>query len=677
MVVQSIERKGEERGILPVPAARALWQTPRMLSPRFLTGILAATLAQGTHGATATELPNFVVIFTDDQGYADVGCYGATEFETPNLDRLAREGMRFTDFHVSQAVCSASRASLLTGCYAERVGIQGALNAQSRIGLHPDEETIAEILAARGYRSGIFGKWHLGHHEPFLPLQHGFDEFAGLPYSNDMWPVGYDGRSQRGTEEQKSFYPELKYYEGNAPVDVIADLADQDTLTTRATRRAVEFLEQHHSRPFFLYVPHSMPHVPLGVSDRFRGKSPQGLYGDVMMEIDWSVGEILDALERCGVADDTLVVFTSDNGPWLNFGNHAGSASPLREGKGNMWEGGCRVPCIMRWPATIPAGSTCHQLAATMDLLPTFAALAGASLPAHTIDGVNLVPLLKGQVDVRPRESLAYYYNAELVAVRRGPWKLMFPHHYRSYAGVEPGRDGLPGPYSRGQSELSLFHLERDVGEKTDVLSDHPEVVAELQQLGEMFRTDLGDRRTKRTGKDTRGVGRLPPLRDPVVDHLAVGKSVRLSRPPSPRYQGLGAKTLSDGKLASEDFHDPGWLGFEGEDVDIVIDLGESVPLREVRASFLQDQRSWIFLPAGLQVAVSIDGDHYRTVHRSSQIAQHSPAQVTDEVSFPVSGIARFVRVRVIGVKQCPDWHPGKGGKAWVFVDEIQLFEQS
>ncbi|KPK78141.1 MAG: arylsulfatase [Phycisphaerae bacterium SM23_30] len=450
--------------------------------------------------------PNVVIIFTDDQGYADVGCYGAKGYTTPHLDRMAREGMRFTSFYVSQAVCSASRVSLLTGCYANRVSILGALGPGAQHGLHPEEETIAEVLKKKGYAAGIFGKWHLGHHREFLPLQHGFDEYLGVPYSNDMWPIGYDGKP--APEGAKAGYPFLPLIDGNEKVTEIRTLQDQDTLTTRYTERAVKFIEKNKDRPFFLYVPHSMVHVPLGVSDKFRGKSEQGMYGDVMMEIDWSVGQILRSLERYKLAENTLVIFTSDNGPWLNFGNHAGSAFPLREGKGTMWEGGVRVPCLMRWPGHIPSGRVCDEMAATIDLLPTLAAIAGAPLPKNKIDGVSLLPLLEGREGANPRDHYFYYYGRELRCVRQGKWKLHFPHSHRSYAGVAPGRDGLPGPYAQGQTGLELYDLEDDISETKNVADKYPLVVEQLKILAEAARDDLGDTLTKRNGKNVRPPGR-------------------------------------------------------------------------------------------------------------------------------------------------------------------------
>ena len=468
------------------------------------TAALSASLCRT--GTQNTHPINIVVIFTDDQGYGDLGCYGAQGYSTPNLDRMAEAGMRFTSFYVSQAVCSASRVSLLTGCYTNRVGVYGALGPNSKIGLHEDEETIAEVLKKKGYATAVFGKWHLGHHLQFLPLQHGFDEYLGLPYSNDMWPIGYDGKPAT-PDLNKASYPFPPLIDGNVTAREIRTLEDQDMLTTWYTERAVQFIEKNKDRPFFLYVPHSMPHVPLGVSEKFRGKSEQGMYGDVLMEIDWSVGEILKTLSKHRLENNTLVVFTSDNGPWLNFGNHAGSTGPLREGKGNSWEGGVRVPCIMRWPGHISEGEVCNKMASTMDLLPTFAAITGAPLPEHTIDGVNILPLLEGKEEANPRSCLFYYYGRQLQCVREGKWKLHLPHSYRSYEGVEPGKDGLGGPYAQGQTGYELYDLENDIGERHDVFARHPEVVERLKALAETAREDLGD--GEKIGMGVRPPGRI------------------------------------------------------------------------------------------------------------------------------------------------------------------------
>ncbi len=445
---------------------------------------------------------NIVLIFADDQGYADVGSYGAEGFATPHLDRLADEGMRFTDFYASEGVCSASRASLLTGCYAPRVSIFGALSPAAQMGLSPDEMTIAEMLKPLGYTTAAVGKWHLGHLPEFLPLQHGFDEYFGLPYSNDMWPVDFDGVAV--TEGSLSQYPPLPLIEGDTVVETVDELADQDRLTGRYTERAIDFIDRNGDRPFFLYLAHSMPHVPLGVSDTFRDSSEQGLYGDVMQEMDWSTGQVLEALDRNGVADDTLVIFTSDNGPWLNFGNHGGSTGPLREGKGTAFEGGPRVPAIMRWPGRIPAGTVCDRLASTVDVLPTVAAVTGAVPPGLPIDGVSILPLLLGDPDAEPRMDFLYYYTGELRGVREGRWKRVFEHRTRSYVGVEPGMNGHPGPYAFPTVPSALYDLESDIGETVDVSADHPDVVARLDGIAEQARVELGDRLTQREGTDVR-----------------------------------------------------------------------------------------------------------------------------------------------------------------------------
>jgi arylsulfatase len=452
--------------------------------------------------------PNVVLIFADDQGYGDVGVYGARGFTTPHLDRLAAEGMRFTDFYASQAVCSASRAALLTGCYSNRVGILGALGPGAEHGLNEDETTIAEMLKASGYATAMVGKWHLGNWEPYLPLQHGFDEYLGLPYSNDMWPVDYDGNPI--LEGRKSDNPALPLIDGNERVETIDTLEDQATLTTRYTERAVDFIDRNADGRFFLYFAHTMPHVPLGVSDKFRGHSEQGMYGDVIEEIDWSVGQVLEALERHGVANDTLVIYTSDNGPWLNYGNHAGTVGPLREGKGTALEGGPRVPAIMRWPGRIAPGSVCTRMASTIDILPTLAAVTQAALPELEIDGVSIVPLLEGDESANPRNVFYFYYGPELRAVREGKWKRVFEHRTRSYVGVEPGMDGYPGPYAFPTIPAALYDLDNDIGETTDVAAEHSEVVARLDALAEEARRALGDRLTDRQGEEVREPGRRP-----------------------------------------------------------------------------------------------------------------------------------------------------------------------
>ncbi len=461
---------------------------------------------------SADRPPNIVIIFIDDMGYADIGPFGVTAYKTPHLDRMAAEGRVFTDFHSATAVCSASRAALLTGCYPERVSILGALHPPQRIGINSDEVTLAELCRSRGYATAIFGKWHLGHHRPFLPLQHGFDEYFGLPYSNDMWPYRSGTTDLSPNVERRPNYPDLPLIENNEVIKSPVGAADQAQLTTWYTEHAVDFIDRHKSQPFFLYVPHSMIHVPLFVSEKFRDKSGAGLFGDVVMEIDWSVGQILDALQRNGLDDNTLVVFTSDNGPWLSFGNHGGSADPLREGKGTMFEGGYREPCVMRWPGKIPAGTKCDQLTTTLDLFPTVAALIGAKLPAdRVIDGKDIWPLMSGAPGaVTPHEVFYCYYNRELRAVRDARWKLFFPHKSNTLNGRPGGRDGVPAKFEQEEVGHWLFDLKNDMGEKTNVANQHPDIVARLEQYAEQARSILGDKLTNRTGSEVRPAGVLP-----------------------------------------------------------------------------------------------------------------------------------------------------------------------
>lgn len=455
----------------------------------------------------AERLPNVVVIFTDDQGYGDVGVYGAKGYTTPNLDQLARDGTRFTNFHVAQAVCSASRAALLTGCYSNRVGIHGALGPNATHGINEAETTLAELLKSRGYATGMAGKWHLGHREQFLPPRHGFDESFGLPYSNDMWP--FHPEAKAGT------YPKLPLIENGRVIDPEITPEKMNQLTTRYTQRAVDFIDRHHDRPFFFYLAHTMPHVPLAVSDKFRGKSAAGLYGDVIMEIDWSVGEVLAALRRHHLENDTIVIFTSDNGPWLSYGNHAGSAGPLREGKGTAWEGGTRVPCLMRWPGQIPAGQVNDRFLMTIDLLPTIAGRVGAALPPLPIDGLDVWPLLTGRAEARnPHEGYGMWYaQNELQAVVSGDglWKLVLPHRFRTLAGRPGGRDGIPAKYENVDlKQPLLYRLDTDRAETTDVAAQNPAAVQRLLAFAEQCRAELGDSLTQRRGTGARQPGQVP-----------------------------------------------------------------------------------------------------------------------------------------------------------------------
>jgi arylsulfatase len=450
----------------------------------------------GTPISHKNDLPNIIIIFIDDEGYGDVGSFGATGYSTPNLDQMAGQGMRFTNYYSGSAVSSPSRAALLTGCYPPRVGITRVLFPYDNIGINSKETTLAEMLKQKGYVTSAIGKWHLGCQQEFLPLQHGFDEYFGLPYSNDMWPVNYDGKpvtKDNYSKEWKLKCPPLPLYDGNRKIEEINTFGDMDQLTTRYTERAVDFIKRNNKKPFFLYLPHTMAHVPLGVSDKFRGKSEQGMYGDVMMELDWSVGEIFNTLKKYGIEKNTLVIYTTDNGPWLNYGNHAGSAGGLREGKGTTFEGGFRVPCIMKWPGVIPSGTICNQILGSIDVLPTIAAIVHADLPEAKIDGINMFPLLKGDFKSNPRHEYFYYSGRILNAVRLDNWKYVFPHTLNTNVGSTVGKDGWPGTLQDIPFKGGLFDLRRDPGEQYDLKDVNPEVVKKLEKMASSMREELGD----------------------------------------------------------------------------------------------------------------------------------------------------------------------------------------
>jgi len=480
-----------------------------------IPGFVAAADTSGPGGLGGRL--NVVLIVTDDQGYADLGCFGAKDIKTPHLDRMAADGTRFISFYVGQAVCTASRASIMTGCYPNRVGLQGALNHTSTTGIHPDELLLPEIFKQKGYATAHYGKWHLGTLDEFGPLANGFDEFFGLPYSND------NGKKHPVIPN----IPDLPLKEGNK---VIALEPDQSQFTRQITERAVGFIERNKDKPFFLYVPHIMPHVPIFASERFQGTSARGLYGDVVQEVDWSVGQILEALQKQGIDRNTLVIFTSDNGPFISYGDHAGSAGPLREGKLTAYEGGMRSPCIMRCPGTVPAGRESAEVLAAIDLVPTIARRLGVELPKNRIiDGKDVWPLITGQAGaVSPHEVYYFYAGTELHAVRAGKWKLHVAHPYLTVA-AEPGTGGKPSNWGKqapkpitqsgiegiasrhgyrvAQQEPALYDLELDIGESRNLADQHPEVVKRLTAYLEQARDDLGDSLTGRMGKNVRPVG--------------------------------------------------------------------------------------------------------------------------------------------------------------------------
>lgn len=449
--------------------------TPRRFPPSLF--LVAALMFPGLNAAEPpVRPPNFVIIFLDDSGWADFRPFGETQYPTPNVEKLAQGGCRFNQFRVPQAVCSASRSALMTGCNPGRSKVFGAHPPRAR-GLDPKFATLAEVLKPHGYQTAAFGKWHLGDQPETRPPARGFDESCGLMYSNDMWKHHPE---TRGFDK----WPLQFWDNGRITIEDVTP-ADQKNLTTWYTEHAVSFIGRQKEQPFLLYVPHSMPHVPLYCSSKFEGKSGKGLYADVMMEIDWSVGEILNALEKSGVADDTVVLFTSDNGPWISYGNHAG-ATPFREAKGTGFDGGTRSACIVRYPRAVAPGTSSDRLFSSIDVLPTFALLAGAALPKNTIDGMNVWDLITGKADaVNPHDFYPFSTGNELEGVISGDgrWKLHLPHSYRTL--VAAGKDGKPGTYAQKRIELSLFDLQNDPNEATNVLDNHPDVAGRLQGFAE------------------------------------------------------------------------------------------------------------------------------------------------------------------------------------------------
>lgn len=450
---------------------------------RCLLSICVLGVICGSTPITAAELPNVVVLLADDLGYGDLGCFGHPTIRTPNLDKMAAEGMKFTNFYAAAPVCTPSRAALLTGRLAVRSGMASdayrVLFPDSTGGLPPSEITLAEALKEKGYATTCIGKWHLGHRPQYLPMNHGFDSFFGLPYSNDMDRVPSKGPKGRAA----TYDPKYEYW--NQPLmrndKFVERPVNQNTLTKRYTEEAVKFIRENKDRPFFLYLPHTMVHVPLFASEGFKGKSERGLYGDAVEELDWSTGEILKALRAAGVEKRTWVTFTSDNGPWQTvFQTHGGSAGPLREGKGSTWEGGMREPCVMWWPGTIPAGVTNHDMACTMDLFVTAVKLAGGKVPDdRPIDGFDISATMTGK-GKSPRDVMYYYRDEQFYAVRKGPWKA----HFLTRAGYnQPKPDAHDPPL--------LYHLGHDPGEQFDVAAKHPEVVAELRKVADEHKAGM------------------------------------------------------------------------------------------------------------------------------------------------------------------------------------------
>jgi len=440
--------------------------------------ILFASVALHT-ALESAEKPNFVLIFADDLGYGDLGSFGSTTIRTPHLDRLAAEGRKFTSFVTASSVCSPSRAGLLTGCYPKRIGMhRGVLFPASPSGLHPDEHTIADHLRQQGYATACFGKWHLGHHPEVLPTAHGFDTYYGIPYSNDMNHPANEGKPKGGAEGMDELWndPESTLTKWQTPLmenEKIVELpVDQRTITRRCTDRALAFVKENRERPFFVYLPYSMPHIPLYVPDEVRDPDPKRAYINTIEHLDTEVGRVFDLLRELELDNNTYVIFTSDNGPWLTFKHHGGSAGPLRDGKMSTFEGGQRVPCLMWAPGRIPAGTECNALASTIDLLPTIAAITGTPLPAdRPIDGLDITGLLTGEAETVRNEFLYYTKGGRIEGIREGDWKLLVPI-------PEKSKGLAPAP----PSEPMLFDLAKDPGERKHLAAENPELVERLRR---------------------------------------------------------------------------------------------------------------------------------------------------------------------------------------------------
>ncbi len=447
----------------------------------------------GIHQATAD---NVVLFLADDLGYSDLGRFGG-KLATPHLDQLAADGMRLTSFYV-HPICTPSRAALLTGCYPQRIGMESVNSVRHSWGIHADEQLLPELLREAGFATGIFGKWHLGHRPQFWPLHHGFDVWFGTPGSND-----HLSRLPDKWAKQVGSDVGLPYIHNDEIIDVGFP---QSVLTSRSRDRAIEFIRRHADQRFFCYVPFNMPHTPLGVSERFQGRTGMGAYADVIAEIDAAVGAVLACLSELNLDENTIVIFCSDNGPWHIFGNHGGTALPFRGGKKQTLEGGVRSACIVRWKGVIGAGTSSDEMAAAMDILPTLATLTGASMPEKKIDGFDLSPLLLGRTEKGPRDSYAYYFKRRLQAVRLGRWKLQLPHD-DTQAPDLIGNDGARGTIKSVPQSLALYDLKADPAESADLSGGHPQVVARLQEFADQVRSELGDELTNRLGAGVREVG--------------------------------------------------------------------------------------------------------------------------------------------------------------------------
>ncbi len=576
--------------------------------------------------------PNIILFFCDDLGYGDLGNYGHPTIRTPNLDRMAAQGLKFTNFYSGSPACTASRYALLTGRYPIRSGFSWVLVPNSSRGLHPKEVTIAEGLKNAGYATACYGKWHLGNtKKEFLPLQNGFDEYLGLPYSNDMLPPRWG---------------EIPLMEGNDTIEVSPD---QSLLTKRYTERAIEFIQKNQESPFFVYLPYAMPHIPLYPGEEFAGKSKRGQYGDVVEEIDWSVGAVWKTVEELGLVENTLLFFTSDNGPWIIKNEKGGSSGLLRDGKGSTWEGGMRVPGIAFWKNKIAEGMICDQPASTLDLYHSFLKLANHHLSENIVDGKDISTWLSGEVRFFPEDKEPYFYYGpkQLHAVRLGAWKL----HVRTSS--QTRKD-----YFDGKLPL-LFNLEIDPGEQYEISEKHPEIVQELLSEIEKHKQSIIENpdfyKSERSKTQIR--------------HLAFDKKVNFLTPLANKYNNPQA--LTDGLKETTDYFQ--YLpGIQENDFEAVIDLENIQKIQSIEAGFIQGLNNWIFLPEFVQFSFSKNGTqwndleplyHEVSLTDNSIVKYFSQTLDQEEV--------RFIKIFAKNIKTCPTGHPAAGKGAWLFADEV------
>ncbi|MFK8009279.1 MAG: sulfatase-like hydrolase/transferase [Saprospiraceae bacterium] len=578
--------------------------------------------------------PNIIILFADDLGYGDLSVYGHPTIRTPNLDAMAAKGMKFTNFYSGSPACTASRYALLTGRYPIRSGFQWVLYPNSSRGIHANEYTLAEGMKDAGYATACFGKWHLGTtKKEYLPLQNGFDEYFGLPYSNDMIPP---------------LWNDITLIEGN---DTISFNPDQKTLTKQYTDRTIDFITRHSRDPFFIYVPYAMPHLPLHPGEEFAGKSERGTYGDVVEELDWNVGRILNALKINNLSKNTLILFVSDNGPWIIKNEEGGSSGLLRDGKGSTWEGGMRVPMIAHWEGKISPANLNTQPTSTLDLYTSLLKLVGQEIPKETIyDGKDISNLFLGKSSEESvQQSYFFYGSKKLHAIRKGKWKL---HIHTS--------SQTKRQYFDGKTPL-LFNLNKDPSEQYDLTEQFPEVVNELLRDIEIHKNKI-EAQPNFFQKE-----RLASRKK----HLAFEKSVILKNPPHPNYNSIN--TLTDGFIEGADRFQT-LMGFEGNNLEAIIDLEKEKTIQEIKIGFLQNQPSWIFFPTKVDFFVSLNGKNFKKI-----ATQEIDAELVNKMSgvFYFSTKEKMERkyryLKVIANNQgkCPDNHDGAGKDCWIFADEI------